>query len=184
MTSRTTTLRTTARMVRTARTTGEDDDDSKDDNARTTATTARTTTMMAATTTAVAVAVARSVGRLVGWRSQWRGWWLCFLPLVAWRLHTVGIVQVHLGINLFWYKFYSACPDMPNRIYSIRIYSGFILCLFWYKSESKPFIPILVTTQCNNFLSFLFFSPAGNKLQSNIGTSLRVCREVTEKNLK
>jgi hypothetical protein len=35
---------------------------------------------------------------------------------------TVGIVQIRLGINLFWYKFYLACPDMPNRIYSIRIY--------------------------------------------------------------
>jgi hypothetical protein len=27
---------------------------------------------------------------------------------------------------------YLACPDMPNRIYSIRKYSRFILCLFWY----------------------------------------------------
>jgi hypothetical protein len=36
------------------------------------------------------------------------------LPLVAWCLHTIGIVQIHLGINLFWYKFYSACPDMPK----------------------------------------------------------------------
>ncbi len=78
------------------------------------------------------VAVVRSVGRLVGWRGQWtwRGWWLCSSPLVAWCLHTVGIVQICLGINLFWYKFYSAYPDMPNRIYSIRIfrvYSMFIL---------------------------------------------------------
>jgi hypothetical protein len=90
-----------------------------------------------------------SVGRSVGWRGQWpwHGWWLCSSPLVAWHLHTVGIVQICLGINLFWYKFYSACLDMPNRIYSIRIYSGFILCLFWYKIGYKLFIPILVVTQ-------------------------------------
>ncbi len=69
-------------------------------------------------------------------------------PLVAWRLHTVGIIQICLGINLFWSKFYSACPDMPNRIYSIRIYSRFILCLFWSKSGSKPFRPISAVTQC------------------------------------
>ncbi len=68
--------------------------------------------------------------------------------LAAWCLHTVGIVEICLGINLFWYKFYSACLDMPNRIHSIRIYSEFILCLFWYKSGYKPFIPILVVTQC------------------------------------
>jgi hypothetical protein len=105
------------------------------------------TTMMAATTTAVAVAVvvARLVGRSVGWQGQWRGWWLCSLPLVAWRLHTVGNVQIHLGINLFWYKFYLACPDMPNRIYSICRYSWFILCLFVYKFRYKLFITILVT---------------------------------------
>jgi hypothetical protein len=120
--------------------------------ARTMMTTARTTTMMAATTTevAVAVAVARLVGRLVGWQGQWpwHGWWLCSLPLVAWRLHTVGIVQIYLGINLYWYKFYLACLDMLNRIYSFCIYSGFILCLFWCKSRYKPFIPFLVVTQC------------------------------------
>ncbi len=32
--------------------------------------------------------------------------------------------------NKFILVFYSACSDMPNRIYSIRIYSRFILCLF------------------------------------------------------
>jgi hypothetical protein len=36
--------------------------------------------------------------------------------LVVWRLHTVRIIQIYLGINLFWSKFYSACLDMPNRI--------------------------------------------------------------------
>jgi hypothetical protein len=46
--------------------------------------------------------------------------------LVVWRLHTLLIIQICFGINLFWSKFYSACPDMPNRIYSIRIYSRFI----------------------------------------------------------
>jgi hypothetical protein len=52
---------------------------------------------------------------LVGWRGQWHGWWLCSLPLVAWRLHTVGIAQIHMGINLFWSKLYSGCPDTPDK---------------------------------------------------------------------
>ncbi len=54
----------------------------------------------------------------------------CSLPLVAWRLHKIGIIQICFRINLFWSKFYLACPNMPNRIYSFRIYSRFILCLF------------------------------------------------------
>ncbi len=58
---------------------------------------------------AVAVAVATSVGRLVGWQGQWRGW--------AWRLHTVGIAQIHLGINLFRSKFYLGCPDTPHKFF-------------------------------------------------------------------
>ena len=111
----------TARTMATmARMTGKDDDvvkdhnseddgdDGKDDKAKTTMTEramtarttatmtmARTTKMMAATVTAVAVVVARSVGRLVGWQGLWRGWGL---RLVAWRLHTVGIVQTCFGI--------------------------------------------------------------------------------------
>ncbi len=36
---------------------------------------------------------------------------------------------------------------MPNKIYSISTYSGFILCLFRYKSGSKPFTPISTVTQ-------------------------------------
>ncbi len=51
--------------------------------------------------------------------------------LVVWHLHTVGIIQICFGINLFWSKFYLACPDMPNRIYSICIYSRFILHMFF-----------------------------------------------------
>jgi hypothetical protein len=35
---------------------------------------------------------------------------------------------------------------MPNKINSIRTYSGFILCLFRSKSGSKPFRPILTVT--------------------------------------
>ena len=98
---------------------------------------------------ALAVAVVRLVGMSVGWQGQWpwRGWWLCSLQLVAWLLHTVGIVQICLGINFFRYKFYLACPDMPNRIYSIRTYSRFILYLFVYKFRYKPFIAILVATR-------------------------------------
>ncbi len=34
------------------------------------------------------------------------------LPLVAWRLHTAGIVKICLGINLFWSKFYPACLEL------------------------------------------------------------------------
>ncbi len=71
----------------------------------------------------------------------------CSSMLIAWRLHTIGIIQICLGINLFWSKFYLAYPDMLNRIYSISIYSRFILCLFGSKSGSKPFRPILVVTQ-------------------------------------
>jgi hypothetical protein len=70
----------------------------------------------------------------------------CSSPLIAWCLHAIGIIQICLGINLFWPKFYLALPDMPNRIYSIHICSRFILCLFWSKSESKPFRPISVVT--------------------------------------
>ncbi len=131
----------------TARTTGKDDNDSKDDDSKDDGNDSKEDNNDGGKTTAVAVAVARLVGRLVGWQGQWRGWRLCSLPLVAWRLHTVGIVQIRLGINLFWYKFYLACPDMPNRIYSICTYSRFILCLFWYKIRYKPFIPILEVTQ-------------------------------------
>jgi hypothetical protein len=58
------------------------------------------------------------VGRLVGWQGQWHGWWLCSLPLIAWRLHTVGIAQIHLGINLFRSKFYLGCPD-THKFYFI-----------------------------------------------------------------
>jgi hypothetical protein len=77
--------------------------------------------MMAAMTTAVvvAVAVATLVGRSVGWQGQWRGWWLYSLLLVAWHLHTVGIAQICLGINLFWSKFYSGCLDTPHKFYFI-----------------------------------------------------------------
>jgi hypothetical protein len=71
----------------------------------------------------------------------------CSLRLVAWQLHTLGIIQICLGINSFWSKFYLACPDMRNRIYSICNYSRFILCLFWSKSGSKSFRPILAVTQ-------------------------------------
>jgi hypothetical protein len=35
--------------------------------------------------------------------------------LVFWHLHTVGIIQICFGI-IFWSKFYSTCPDMPNKI--------------------------------------------------------------------
>ncbi len=154
---------TTARMMATtARMTSEDDNDSKDDDSKDNCEDGKDATKLAATTTAVAVVVARLVGRSVGWQGQWHGWWLCSLPLVAWRLHTVGIVQIRLGINLFWYIFYLACPDMPNRIYFIRIYSGFVLCLFWYKSGSKLFIPILVVTHCliiNND-NLIIYNPA------------------------
>jgi hypothetical protein len=31
----------------------------------------------------------------------------CSSPSVAWHLHTVRIIQICLGINLFWSKFYS-----------------------------------------------------------------------------
>jgi hypothetical protein len=82
--------------------------------------------------------VGREVGGKVG---------CCSSLLVAWRLHTIGIVQICLGINLLWSKFYLACLDMPKRIHSICIYSRFILCLFWSKSGSKPFRLILVATQ-------------------------------------
>jgi hypothetical protein len=67
--------------------------------------------------------------------------------LVVWHLHTVGIIQICFGINLFWSKFYLAYLDMPNSIYSICTYSRFILCLFWSKSGSNPFRPILAVTQ-------------------------------------
>jgi hypothetical protein len=70
----------------------------------------------------------------------------CSLSLVAWCLHTIGIIQICLGINLFWYKFHLACLDMPNRIYSNCIYSRFIPSLFWSKSGSKLFRPILAVT--------------------------------------
>jgi hypothetical protein len=69
------------------------------------------------------------------------------LLLVARCLHNVGIMHIYLGMTLFWSKFYLACPDMLNRIYSIRIYSRFIPSLFWSKSGSKPFRPILAVTQ-------------------------------------
>jgi hypothetical protein len=69
--------------------------------ARTSARMARTTTMMVATATAVAVVVARLVGWSVGWQGLWHGWGLW---LVAWRLHTVGIVQTCFGIDLLWSK--------------------------------------------------------------------------------
>jgi hypothetical protein len=52
------------------------------------------------------IRVARSVAWLVA-------------PLVAWHLHTVGITQIHLGINLFRSKFYSGCPDIPHKFYFI-----------------------------------------------------------------
>jgi hypothetical protein len=78
----------------------------------------------------VGVGVETWVGRLVGWQGQWRDWWLCSLPLVAWHLHTIGIAQIHLRINLFRSKFYSGCPDTPHKFYFIsyldRIYTGFI----------------------------------------------------------
>ncbi len=38
--------------------------------------------------------------------------------LVVLRLHTVGIIQICVGI-LFWSKFYLACPDMLNKILAI-----------------------------------------------------------------
>ncbi len=47
------------------------------------------------------------------------GGYLCSLPLVAWCLHTVGIAQIRLGINLFQSKFYSGCPDTPHKFYFI-----------------------------------------------------------------
>ncbi len=70
----------------------------------------------------------------------------CSLSLVAWHLHTIGIIQICLGIKLFRSKFYSACPDMPNKIYSIPIYSRLIPGFFWSKSGFKPFRPILAVT--------------------------------------
>ncbi len=69
--------------------------------------------MMVATATVVTVVVARLVGRLVGWRGLWRGWGLW---LVAWRLHTVGIVQTCFGINLLWSKLEKILFGMAGHV--------------------------------------------------------------------
>jgi hypothetical protein len=50
--------------------------------------------------------------------------------------------------------FYSVCPVMHNKFLFISTYSGFILCLFRYKSGAKPFIPILTVTQYNTMICF------------------------------
>jgi hypothetical protein len=97
---------------------------------------------------------------------------LCSLPLAACHSHTLGIVQICLGINLFWYKFYSACPDMPNRINSIRRYSRSILCLFMYKFRYKLFIAILVTSQYV-FTSESYFTFNSNNLLLSIEESYK-----------
>ncbi len=109
--------------------------------ARVTATMARTTTMKAATVTAVAATFlpAAAMVMLVG---------CCSLPLVAWHLHTLGIIPICLGMNLFWSKFYSGCQcqDTPNRIHSNHIYSRFIPGLFWCKFGCKLFRTFLAVT--------------------------------------
>jgi hypothetical protein len=66
--------------------------------------------------------------------------------LVVWHIHTVGIIKICFRISYSGLNSYTACPDMPNRIYSICTYSSFILCLFWSKFGSKPFRPILAVT--------------------------------------
>jgi hypothetical protein len=108
--------------------------------ARTMTMMARTTTMKAATATVVVAAfrLAAAMVMLVG---------CCSLPLVAWHLYILGIISICLGINLFWSKFYSGCPDTPNRIYSIRIYSRFIPILFLSKFGYKLLRTFLAVTQ-------------------------------------
>ncbi len=123
--------------------------------ARTTATTARTTTTTVATAAAVAAAFLPAAAKVDsggsaisagGGQGNIRLVAVLHSALVVLCLHTVGMIKICFGINVFRSKVYLACPDMPNRVYSIRIYSRLILCLFWSKSGSKPFIPILAVT--------------------------------------
>jgi hypothetical protein len=119
--SRTTTLRTTATM---ARMTGKDNNDSKDDNSKDDGDDGEDNNNDDGNNNSggsgggeiggEVSGVARSVAWLVA----------VFFAVgcLAFTYNTVGILQIHLEINLFWYKFYSACPDMPNRIYFIRTY--------------------------------------------------------------
>jgi hypothetical protein len=144
-TSRTTTLRTTATM---ARTTGKDDNDSKDNNSKDSGNDGKDNNNDGDNDDSGGSG-GGEIGGEVGGVVRSVAWLVAVffaigcLALTYHRNHTDTFGNKFILV----YKFYSACPDMLNRIYSIRTCSRFILCLFWYKFRYKPFIPILEVTQ-------------------------------------
>jgi hypothetical protein len=105
----------------TARTTGKDNDDSKDDDSKDNGNNGKDDNNIGGNKdSGGGGGGGGNIGGEVGKVARSVAWLVaCSLPLVAWCLHTVGIVQIHLGINLFWSKFYSGCLINPNKFYSI-----------------------------------------------------------------
>ncbi len=133
-------MRTTATTARTA---GEDNDDSKDDNSKDDGNDGEDDNNDGGNNDSGGGG-GGEIGGEVGGVARSVAWLVAVFFALALTYHRNRTDT--FGNNLFWYKFYSACPDMPNRIYSIHTYSRFILCLFWYKFRYTPFIPILAVT--------------------------------------
>jgi hypothetical protein len=146
-TSRTTTVRM---MAMTARTTGKDDDNSKDDDSEDDGDDGKDDYNDGGNDDSGGGG-GGEIGGEVGGVARSVAWLVAVFFAIGCSMHTYRRNRTDMFWDKFilinWSKFYSARPDMTNKIYSICTYSRLILCLFWSKSGSKLFRPILAVTQ-------------------------------------